>query len=373
MTEYGVGIIGMGFMGKTHTFAHTVMPFYYPNLPYRTKLIGACNRSPGAAESARDALGFSYATTNEDDLFADPRIQLIHVCTPNACHAAQVTKALKAGKHVYCDKPLTMTAAEADELAAQAAASGLTAQVAFQNRFFPSTMRARQLAEEGRLGEILCFRAEYLHSGSIDPNKPMGWKQGETGGVLLDLGSHVLDLLYSIIGGFDSVFCRRRILYPARPGKDGQMHEITAEDHVTLMLTLPNGACGTVEASKIATGIDDELRVEIHGTKGAIRFNLTQPNTLWFYDNTKPEAPFGGDRGFTAIECTARYAPPGNVFPSQKNGVGWIRAHCHSVYTFVDHVYRGEPGTPSFADGAYIQRVMEAAQKSAASGSIRNI
>ncbi len=306
-------------------------------------------------------------------MFADPRIQLIHVCTPNACHAAQVTKALKAGKHVYCDKPLTMTAAEADELAAQAAASGLTAQVAFQNRFFPSTMRARQLAEEGRLGEILCFRAEYLHSGSIDPNKPMGWKQGETGGVLLDLGSHVLDLLYSIIGGFDSVFCRRRILYPARPGKDGQMHEITAEDHVTLMLTLPNGACGTVEASKIATGIDDELRVEIHGTKGAIRFNLMQPNTLWFYDNTKPEAPFGGDRGFTAIECTARYAPPGNVFPSQKNGVGWIRAHCHSVYTFVDHVYRGEPGTPSFADGAYIQRVMEAAQKSAASGSIRNI
>lgn len=373
MTEFGVGVIGMGFMGKTHTFAHTVLPFYYPGLPYRTRLIGACNRSPAAAEAARDALHFEYATTDEDVLLNDPRIQLIHICTPNESHFAQAAKALRAGKHVYCDKPLTVTVEEAEQLATLAKESGLTAQVAFQNRFFPSTMRARQLAEEGRLGDILCFRAEYLHSGSVDPDKPMGWKQGESGGVLRDLGSHVLDLLYSIVGGFDSVFCTRRVLYPNRPGKDGQMHPITAEDHVSMILTLPNGASGTVEASKIATGIDDELRVEIHGTKGAIRFNLMQPNTLFFYDQTRPEAVYGGERGFTAVECTARYAPPGNVFPSQKNGVGWIRAHCHSVYTFVDHVYHGEPGSPSFEEGAYIQRVMDAALRSAASGQICSI
>ena len=373
VTEYGVGIIGMGFMGKTHTFAHKALPFYYPNLPYKTKLVGVCNRSAGAAEYARDSLGFEYATQNEDEIFNDERIRLVHICTPNACHFEQAKKALAAGKHVYCDKPLTVTAEEADALAAAADASGLTAQVAFQNRFFPATLRARQLVEEGRLGDILCFRSEYLHSGAVDPDKPVGWKQTESGGVLRDLGSHAIDLVYSLVGAFDSVFCTRHVLYPNRPDKDGTMHTITAEDHVTMLLTLPGGATGTIEASKIATGIDDELRFEIHGTKGAIRFNLMRPNTLWFYDNTKPEAVYGGERGFTALECTARYAPPGNVFPSQKNGVGWIRAHCHSLYTFVDNVHHGRAGTPSFADGAYIQRVMERALESAESGRTERI
>ncbi len=373
MTEYGVGIIGMGFMGKTHTFAHKTMPFYYPNLPYKTTLIGACNRSMPAAEYACDSLGFQYATQSEDEIFADERIQLVHICTPNEYHYEQVKKALAAGKHVYCDKPLTVSADEAEELAELAAKSGKTAQVAFQNRFFPATLRARQLIEEGRIGEILCFRGEYLHSGAIDPNRPMGWKQGSSGGVLLDLGSHILDLVGTLVGRYDSVFCTRRVLYPERPGKDGKMHAVTKEDHVTMLLTLANGATGTIEASKIATGVDDELRFEIHGTKGALKFHVMQPNTLWFYDNTKPEGVYGGERGFTAIECTARYAPPGNVFPSQKNGIGWIRSHCHSLYTFVDNVHNGRPGDPSFADGAYIQRVMASAAESADTGKVVKI
>ena len=373
MKEYGVGIIGMGFMGKTHTFAYKTMPFYYPNLPYKANLIGACNRSLPAAEYARDSLGFAYATQNEDDIFNDDRIQLVHICTPNEFHYSQVKKALAAGKHVYCDKPLTLTLAEAEELAELAEKSGKTAQVAFQNRFFPATLRARQLVEEGRIGEILCFRGEYLHSGAVDANRPMGWKQGETGGVLLDLGSHILDLVGTLVGRYESVFANKRVLYAERPGKDGKMHQITKEDHVTMLLTLANGATGTIEASKIATGVDDELRFEIHGTKGALKFHVMQPNTLWFYDNTKPEGVYGGERGFTAIECTARYAPPGNVFPSQKNGIGWIRSHCHSLYTFVDNVYNGRPGDPSFADGAYIQRVMACAAESAERGCVVKI
>jgi predicted dehydrogenase len=136
------------------------------------------------------------------------------------------------------------------------------------------------------------------------------------------------------------------------------------EDHVNMLLTLPSGATGTIEASKISTGIDDELRFEIHGSKGAIKFNLMEPNVLWYYDNTKPEAVFGGERGYTALECTARYAPPGNLFPSPKNAVGWIRSHCHSLYTFVDNVYNKKPGSPSFDDGAYTQLVMEKAFES---------
>jgi predicted dehydrogenase len=364
MTEYGVGIIGMGFMGKTHAFAHRVLPFYYPNLPYKTRLITACNRSPAAAEHARDYLGFENATTNEDDVFSDDRISLVHICTPNEYHFAQVKKALDTGKNVYCDKPLTVSYAQAHELAILAKHSGKCAQVAFQNRFFPATLRAKQLVDEGKIGHVLCFRCEYLHSGAINADKPAGWKQRESGGVLRDLGSHAIDLICSLVGEFESVYCSRRVLYPFRPDKSGGTVRIVMEDHVTLLLTLPSGATGTIEASKIATGIDDELRFEIHGTKGALKFNLMQPNVLWFYDNTKPEAIYGGERGYTAIECTARYAPPGNLFPSHKNALGWIRAHCHSLYTFVDNVHNQRPGCPSFEDGAYVQLVIDKAFES---------
>ena len=363
MTEFGVGIVGMGFMGKTHAYAHRTLPYYYADLPFKTRLITACNRSPAAAEYARDRLGFENATTNFEDILNDDRISLVHICTPNEAHFAQAKAALEAGKHVYCDKPLTVTYEEARELTEIAQRSGLTAQVAFQNRFFPATIRAHELIEEGRLGDILCFRTEYLHSGALNAEKPVGWKQGESAGVLLDMGSHAIDLITWLTGKFTSLYANSIILYPRRPDKNGNMVDITMEDHATLLVTLPSGGTGVIEASKMCTGIDDELRFEIHGSKGALRFNLMQPNTLWFYDATKPESVYGGERGFTAIECTARYAPPAG-FPSQKNAVGWIRAHCHSLYSFVNNVYNSRPGDPSFADGAYVPYVMAKAHES---------
>lgn len=364
MTEFGVGIVGMGFMGKTHAYAHRTLPFYYADLPFSTRLITACNRSAAAAEYAKDRLGFEKATTDFEDILKDDRIQLVHICTPNEFHYSQVKAALSAGKHVYCDKPLTVNYAQAKELAELADKSGLTAQVAFQNRFFPATIRAAELISEGRIGDILCFRTEYLHSGALSKEKPVGWKQGESAGVLRDMGSHAIDLICSLVGKFTSVYANRIILYPERPDKNGNPVKITMEDHATLLVTLPNGGTGVIEASKMSTGIDDELRFEIHGSRGALRFNLMQPNTLWFYDAQKPESVYGGERGFTAIECTARYPAPAG-FPSTKNSVGWIRAHCHSLYCFVDNVFNGRPGCPSFADGAYVQYVMEKAYESA--------
>lgn len=372
MKIYGAGVIGMGFMGRTHSYAHSTMPYYYPTLDFGTKLIGACNRSPAAAEYARDRLGFEYATCSEDDIFSDDRIQLVDICTPNACHYAQVKKALAAGKHVYCDKPLCLTAGEAYELAELAEKSGLTAQMAFQTRFLPAIIRARELIGEGAIGEVLCFRDEYMHSGSVDPDKTMGWKLTDEGGVLRDLGSHAIDLMSWLVGPFDSVFAKSRVLYPERPDKDGKMVPVTAEDHITMLMTLPNGATGVIEASKIAVGADDEHRFEIHGTRGALRFNLMQPNYLYYYDNTKPDADYGGNKGFTAIECVARYPAPGG-FPSFKNSIGWMRAHCHSLYSFVKNVYEGKPGDPALDAGAYCALVTDAALESAASGKIVTI
>ncbi len=367
MKIYGVGIIGMGFMGKTHAYAHTTLPYYYKDLDFGTKLITACNRSPAAAEYARDHLGFERATCDEDEVFSDSRIDLVHICTPNAAHYAQVKKALEAGKQVYCDKPLCLTAEECYELSELASKKGLTAQMAFQTRFFPALIRAKELIEEGAIGDVLCFRDEYMHSGSVDPGRPAGWKLGEEGGVLRDLGSHAIDLMSWLIGPFESVYANSRVLYPTRPDGKGGSVSITAEDHITMLLTLPSGATGVIEASKIAVGADDEHRFEIHGTKGALRFNLMQPNYLYYYDNTRPDAVHGGEKGFTAIECVARYPSPAG-FPSFKNSIGWMRAHCHSLYSFVNNVHQGRPGDPSLEAGAYCALVTDAALESAKSG-----
>ena len=237
----------------------------------------------------------------------------------------------------------------------------------FQNRFLPAVMRARQLIEDGRLGRILTFRASYLHSGSVDLEKPISWKQDKAlsgGGVLLDLGSHVLDLIYYLVGEYKSILAENTILYPQRPAKDGSMVEITAEDISFMLVKMKNNSTGIIDVSKAATGTNDELKFEIYGSKGAVRFNLMDPNYLDFYDNTKPGSPIGGEKGFTRIETVQRYPEPGGVFVSPKAPIGWIRGHVHCLFNFLSCVHEGRESHPSIRDGAYIQYVMEKAYES---------
>lgn len=372
MKEYGVGVIGFGFMGKTHTYAYSTIPFYYNNLPFKTRLLGVCTRREQTAEKARQEYGFQFATTNPDELLNRDDVHIINICTPNASHKELLLKAIKAGKHIYCDKPLVVSSLEAQEILdslKDAGKSGrmIVNQVVFQNRYLPATLRAKQLIDEGRIGKPLSFRASYLHSGSVDPDKPIGWrfeKSSAGGGVLFDLGSHVLDLIYHLIGKYEAVMAKNQIVYGERPDKSGNRVEMTFEDASFLTVTMKNGAIGTIEASKVATGIDDELRFEIHGDKGALRFNLMEPNWLEFYDNTLPDQPYGGVKGFTKIACVQRFEKPGGEFPPSKVSIGWLRGHVHSLYSFLSCVDRGIQSNPTIADGAYIQYVMEKAYES---------
>ena len=222
MKTIGIGIIGWGFMGRTHTLAIRALPLFYPDAGFEAKLIGVCSRTVSKAEKARDELGFEYATGDYHDLLSDPRIDVVSVCTPNADHERMVIDALKAGKNVYVDKPLTVDYESAQRILAAAKGAKGKVQIALHNRFFTSTLRAKEIIDEGRVGEILSFTCRYLHSGSIDPDKPMGWKQGVGGGVLLDLGSHALDLVTWLIGQQPAeVLCAENTLYPERPTREG--------------------------------------------------------------------------------------------------------------------------------------------------------
>ena len=220
--------------------------------------------------------------------------------------------------------------------------------------------------EEGALGEILSFSCRYLHSGSVDRDRPMGWKMGKGGGVLLDLGSHALDLVLWIMGEMpESLICAANTLYAQRPTKDGGVSADIAEDHAIMTLRLQNGSLGTVEASKITSGAPDEMYLEIAGDKGAIRWNLMDPGWLEFFDNTAPEVPLGGLRGFTRIECLGRYPAPGGSFLPAKNAVGWERAHMHCYYSFLESLALGREPSPSIAEAARLQELLEIAAVSA--------
>ncbi|MDO4389782.1 MAG: Gfo/Idh/MocA family oxidoreductase [Eubacteriales bacterium] len=368
MKTIKIGIIGWGFMGRTHAHALRAMPLFYPGAGFRAEIAGICSRRLEKAREAAEELNVPYYTDDYRQLLAREEIDAVSVCTPNALHEEIALAALKAGKHLYIDKPLADTAQGARRIADQAEKSGVFTRMVFNNRYLPVTLRARELVDQGRIGRVLSFEGRYLHSGSIDPNKPIGWKQTLQGGVLLDLGSHVLDLITWLCGYPEAVFCAQRTLYDTRPTREGGATRDLSDDQTLMLLRLPGGAMGQVEASKIATGANDELTVEIRGEKGALAFDLMQPNYLRFYDNTRPEAPLGGERGFQWIETVARYPAPGGTFLPPKNSIGWDRGHLHCYYTFLDCLARGTAPDNGVGEGARLQMLMERAAQSAAQG-----
>ena len=368
MRTLGIGVIGWGFMGKTHAQALRSLPLFYPGAGFNVALRCVCARHIENAREAARAVGFESYTDDYRELLARDDIDVVSICTPNDQHEEMALAAIRAGKHVYIDKPLAVTAQSAERIAAVAARSPVFTRMVFNNRYLPATLRAKQLVEEGRIGEVLTFNVRYLHSGSIDPNRPIGWKQQMQGGVLLDLGSHALDLLTWLTGYPKRVFCKTFTLYGDRPTRDGGREAALSEDHAQMLLELKNGAVGSVEASKIATGAGDELTLELRGTRGALKWSAMDASYLYFYDNTLPEADYGGLRGFTQIESVGRYPAPGGKFLPPKNAIGWERGHLHCYYTFLDAVARGERPENGIADGARLQKLMENLRRSAETG-----
>lgn len=366
--QYGVGMLGFGFIGKAHAYSHITMPYFYDELPFRARFVGVCTAHEETAQKARDEYDFSFGTTDAAEVIRSDEVDVVHICTPNSLHREELLAAMEAGKHIYCDKPLVPTWEEAGDILEALRQYDGTHQMTLQYRFYPATMRARQLVEEGFLGDITCFRASYLHSGSVDPDKPLGWKLDADmgGGVINDLATHVVDLLQHIIGPFDSVLCSSRILHPERPSRHNPDTKVPvqAEDHACMLIRNDDGLTGTIEASKIATGMQDELRFEIHGTEGAIRFNLMAPDWLEIYDVNDPSEPIGGKRGFTKVECVQRYPDPGGEFPASKASIGWIRGHAACLYNFMDALHTGRRAEPGIETGAELQRFVAAAKRS---------
>jgi predicted dehydrogenase len=361
-------------MGRAHAFAYRTIPFYYDPQPVDARLVCVATSRVDTAEAARRNGGFEHATDDWRALVDRPDVQVVHICSPTAQHQAQIAAVLQAGKSVYCEKPLV--AAWSEVAGVQAAMKGWTGigQVVFHSRFYSMAQRAKQLVEAGFLGNTIGFRGAYLQSSCVDPLAPMKWRfrRREGGGVLGDLGSHLLDLLDWLAGPVAEVAATCRTLHETRPDGRGGVEHVDVEDQIVMSVRLTNGALGTLEASKIAVGSDEGLRLEIDGTRGSLRLDVTQPDFLEVFSLGEPDAPLGGTRGWKRIATAQRYEAPA-VFPSPRSTSGWLRGHVHSLYSFLRSIAEGVPAEPSLARGIEIQRIMECAGRSAASGAWKRV
>ncbi len=376
MKKLRIGLVGFGFMGKTHLYAVRNLPFFYrigeipDHLPFTAEVSAVCTASIASAEYAAQIYSIPQAIAHAEELIADPHIDIIDICSPNPQHFAIAKAAILAGKHVLCEKPLTVTTAEAEELCTLATAHGVTCGTVFNNRFLLPVMRAHELIAEGRIGRILSFDFAYRHNSCIDPERRAGWKQRADfgGGTLCDLGPHVIDLCRYLCGDLAWVTGRSQIAFPTHLAPDGSEWRTDADEAFYLIGGTRDGAVGNITVSKLTQGANDELTFSVFGERGSLSFSLMDPNYLNFYDATAPSAPMGGVRGYTRIECVGRYPAPASGFPAIKAPQGWLRGHLGCMANYLAAVADGRACEPSFEDGFQVQRVLTAAAESDRTG-----
>lgn len=371
MPKIRIGLIGYGGIGRVHAAAYRAISFHYGLRADSIEIAGVATSRAETAKRAAEEIGCSFFTDDYRELLDRDDVDMVDICTPNNSHHEIVMAAAEAGKHIYCEKPLAMNVAEAAGMARAVRAAGLKAQATFNFRFFPAVTRAKELVDAGFLGQIFSFRGRYHRSSYISSEKPMSWRLRREitgGGALFDLGSHILDLLYFVLGEFDQVNGALDTLIPERPAALGStaMERVEVDDIALLHARLRDGTLGTVEISRMGAGATNDLTFEIFGQSGAIRFDLSEPAWLHVYDARRPDSPLGGERGFQRIEAASRY--PDQRAPDWTMTPDFMRSHAECQYQFIRAIWEDKPASPSFDDGLHIQRVMDAAERSSAQG-----
>ena len=367
MKQLGIGMIGYGGIGRVHALAYRAIPFHYGLPSEIVNMVGVATSREETAVTAAREIGCDYWTADYHELLARPDIDLVDICVPNYKHEEIVVAAAEAGKHIYCEKPLAMDVAEGQRMVAAVERAGVHSQMTFNFRFFPALIRAKQLVEEGFLGRVFSFRGRYYRSSYINPEKPLSWrlrKDVSGGGALFDLGSHILDIIYYLLGEVDSVQATIDTLIRERPLSAGAAEKgaVDVDDIALLHLRLIDGTLGLTEISRMGTGTPNDLQLEIFGDQGAIRFNASDPSWLEVYDVRDAERPLGGMRGFRKLETVGRYE--GAKSPDWSMTPHFVRTHAECQYQFLKAVAEDKPASPSLADGLHIQEVMATAVRS---------
>lgn len=375
-------MVGHGFMGAAHSQGWRVAPRFF-DLPREPEMTVVVGRNAEATAASARKWGWNESATDWREVIARDDIDIVDIVTPGDTHAEIAIAALEAGKHVLCEKPLANTVAEAEQMAAAAAAAaerGVRSMVGFTYRRVPATTFARDLVAAGRIGEIRQVRAEYLQDWLMDPEAPLTWrlkKEQAGSGSLGDIGAHAVDLTEYITGqkvtsvsGILETLVAERPLLGEGVGLSGtasaERGEVTVDDVALFTGRLESGALASFEATRFRTGRKNALRIEISGSKGALAFDLERLNELEYYDATQS----GLEQGFRRILVTEHDHPYLAPWWPTGHMLGYEHGFSHQVRDFVATIDDGSQPRPSFADGLHVQRVLDAVERSSAAGSV---
>jgi len=354
--EIGIGIVGGGYMGKAHAVAMSAVGAVF-DTALRPRLEMVAARTEDSAERYRAAYGFARATADWRALVADPRVEAIVIAATQDTHRAIAEAAFALGKPVLCEKPLGASLDEARAMEAAAEAAGVVAMVGFNYPRTPATQFARQLLMDGAIGVPTWFRGEHTEDFLADPETPHNWRcDGRATGTMGDLAPHPIHCALHLMGPIRSVMAEIETLHDTRPGPDGPV-PVTNDDHAQMMVRFDSGVLGHIYSSRTATGRKMGYAYEIHGTKGAIRFDQEDQNALWLYRAEGPEAT----RGFTKILSGPAHPDYLPFCQGPGHGTGYQDQIIIEAKDFLEAIAAGDTARrPGFADGRAVSEVVAA-------------
>ncbi len=365
MKEIGIGVIGTGFMGKAHSIAYSASASVF-GTGLRPRLEIVCDLSPERASQRATDLGFNRYSSDWREVVNDPAVDLISVCTPNDTHAEISIAALAAGKHVWCEKPMSTTLADSQLMTDAAAASSGQTIIGYNYTKNPAVTHARQLIESGAIGRVAAFFCRYDVDNEADGQRPWSWRMsrdrsgtGANGDVL----SHVISVAHYLTGStIKRVVGDIAIVHPERddPDNPGQQKTVDNDDMVAALVQFESGVHGHIGASRATWGYKCGLRWEVHGTEGTIIFEQERLNELKLFTRQNDPAT----DGFRTI-LTGPHHPPYSAFlPNGGHSLGYMDVKICELQELLTSIESGEAVWPSFSDGLVIEKVMDGVDRS---------
>ncbi|MEE9250768.1 MAG: Gfo/Idh/MocA family oxidoreductase [Alphaproteobacteria bacterium] len=376
MRQVRIGMIGAGFMGKSHAMAyHAVPSIFSPSAEPVLELLADIDEK--SARAAAESFGFDRWTGDWKALVTDPAVDVVDITTPNSLHKEMALAALAANKHVYCEKPLALTAAEAKQMVEAAEAAGLKTLVGFNFLKNPATGMVKQIIDGGEIGKPVHFRGTFDEDALADPKAPFTWRFERAvagSGALGDLGAHIINMaqyflgdIAEVCGQVQTVIKERPVAgpgagYGARAAADAEMREVENEDQAQFLMRFAGGAIGTIETSRVAVGRKVWLTYEITGTKGAIFFTQERMNEVKLYLADDP----AGQRGFKTVYIGPEHPHYASFFPIAGLGLGYNDQKVIEAYELIEGIANDAPLYPDFRAGWKTSQVIDAVLRAAA-------
>ncbi|MEU6548439.1 Gfo/Idh/MocA family oxidoreductase [Streptomyces sp. NPDC046859] len=372
----GVAVVGFGWMGRVHTQAYARLAHHYPDLPLRPELVTVAEEVPGRAEEAAARFGFASATRDWREVAADPRVRAVSVTAPNFLHREIGVAMAEAGKHLWIEKPVGLTAGDARAVADAAARAGVRSAVGFNYRNAPAVETARDLIASGDIGTVTHVRIRLFSDYAAHPQGALTWRyERERGGsgVLGDLASHGVDLARFLLGDIAALTADTAVFVPerARPTgataghtlATGELGPVENEDYVNCLLRFASGARGVLEACRVSVGEQNNYGFEVHGTRGAVFWDFRRMGELRVSRGTAYQ-----DQPVATVHVGPGDGEFGAFQPGAANAMGYDDLKVVEAYRFLRSIAEGTSYGATLDDAVHSAAVLDAMVRSAGSG-----